>query len=146
MKNNDLNQIKQQMLDQNEQQYGSEIREKYGSDTVDASNKKFMGMSPEQFAESERLSGEYFAALKAAFEQGDHNGELAQRACELHAQWLQLMWPDGMYSGEAHLGLAQMYCDDPRFRAYYEKIASNCPEFFRDAIGVYVYKFAPQGD
>jgi len=36
-----------------------------------------------------------------------------------------------------HLGLAQMYVDDPRFTAYYDKIAPGAAMFLRDALEIY---------
>jgi DNA-binding transcriptional MerR regulator len=127
--------LKRGMLEENERKYGAEIREKYGKETVDASNKKFMNMTGEQYAEMERLSAEFNETLKAALIQGDPAGELAQKACELHKRWLMCTWDS--YSKEAHIGLAQMYVDDERFTAYYDKIAPGSAEFLRDAIMVY---------
>ncbi|WMC92558.1 MerR family transcriptional regulator [Kineothrix sp. MB12-C1] len=125
----------QKLVDDNEQQYGEEIRSKYGDDAVDRSNAKVKGMSKEQYAEVEELSAELNEALKAAFEQGDPASELAQRACELHKKWLCFFWDQ--YSKEAHIGVTQMYVDDPRFTAYYDKIAVGCAAFLRDAVLIY---------
>ena len=38
---------------------------------------------------------------------------------------------------EAHLGLAQMYVDDPRFTEYYDNIAEGAAVFLRDALQIY---------
>ena len=123
------------MVDDNEQKYGKEIREKYGKETVDHSNAKLLNMSREQYAELERLTNELNETLKLAVESGDPGGELAQKACELHKKWLCFYWDE--YSKEAHIGITQMYVDDPRFAAYYEKIAPGCAEFLRDAVAIY---------
>ena len=125
----------QKLVEENEKRYGAEIRAKYGEEAVNRSNAKVRGMSREQYAEAEKLSLELNKTLKAAYEQGDPSGELAQKACELHKRWLSYFWDH--YSKEAHIGLAQMYVDDPRFTAYYDKIAPGCAPFFRDAITVY---------
>ncbi len=68
-------------------------------------------------------------------ESGDPDGELAQKACALHKEWLLNFWPQ--YSQEAHMGLAQMYVDDPRFTVYYDKIAPGCAVFLRDAMRIF---------
>lgn len=125
----------QKLVDDNEQQYGKEIREKYGDDVIDRSNAKVKGMTKEQYAEVERLSLEVNETLKAAFEQGDPAGELAQKVCELHKKWLCYFWDH--YSKEAHTGVTQMYVDDPRFTAYYDKIAVGAAAFLRDAVLIY---------
>ncbi|MCL2559066.1 MAG: MerR family transcriptional regulator [Turicibacter sp.] len=125
----------QQLVDENEKKYGDEIRETYGNDAVEASNAKVKGMSKEQYAEVEALSAEVNEALKLAFEQGDPASELAQKACELHKQWLCYFWDS--YTKEAHIGLAEMYVADERFTAYYDNIAEGCTKFLRDAILIY---------
>jgi hypothetical protein len=75
------------------------------------------------------------ATLADAFKTGDPAGELAQKAADLHKQWLTFYWND--YSKEAHAGLAQMYVDDERFTAYYDKEQPGTAEFLRDAILIY---------
>ena len=127
--------LKQKMIDENEQKFGTETRAKYGDKTVEASNAKLKGMTPEKMAEAETLTAQLNEALKKAYEQGDPTGELAQEACKLHKKWLGLYW--GSYSQEAHRGLGQMYVDDPRFTAYYDAIAPGCAPFFRDAINLF---------
>jgi hypothetical protein len=127
--------FKQKLVNDNERQYGEEIRAKYGDDAIDRSNAKLKGMTKEQHAVVERLSLEVNDSLKAAFEQGDPAGELAHKACELHKKWLCYYWDQ--YSKEAHIGVTQMYVDDPRFAEYYDKIAVGCAAFLRDAVSIY---------
>ena len=127
--------FKQNLINENEQKYGDEIRAKYGDDAIDRSNAKFNNMTKEQYAQVESLSQQLNETLKAAFAQGDPSSELAQKACELHKQWLCYFWDD--YSKEAHMGIAQMYVDDARFSAYYDQIAPGCAVFLRDAVAVY---------
>lgn len=129
--------FKNKMLDENEEKYGEEIRKKYGEEIIDKSNAKFAEMTPEQYLKNEKLSRELNDMLVAAYAQGDPAGELAQKACELHMQWLCMFWPDGSYNKEAHKALAQGYVDDPRFTAYYDKIAKGSAVFLRDAINIY---------
>ena len=125
----------EQLADDNEVKYGEEIREKYSEEVVDASNAKIKGMTKEQYAEIEALSAEVNEALRVASRQGDPASELAQKACELHKKWLCYFWDS--YTKEAHIGVAQMYVDDPRFTTYYDKIAVGCAVFLRDAVLIY---------
>ncbi|MGI6606708.1 MAG: MerR family transcriptional regulator [Peptococcia bacterium] len=127
--------FKKKMLAENEAKYGREIREKYGEENVARSNEKFMNMTEEQYAELQELTERLNETLKQAVAGGEPAGELAQKACELHKKWLLFFWPQ--YSKEAHMGLAQMYVDDSRFTAYYEKIAPGCAAFLRDAMRIY---------
>lgn len=127
--------FKRKMIKENEKRYGREVREKYGDQAMEASNAKLMGLTAEQYARLEELSRQINENLKTAFEQGDPSSELAQKVCALHKEWLSYYWDH--YSKEAHLGLAQTYVEDPRFREYYDAIAVGCAEFLRDAIQIY---------
>jgi DNA-binding transcriptional MerR regulator len=132
--------FKQKLLDENEAAYGAEIRAKYGDTVVDGSYAKVKGLTAEQYADIEKLSQEINDTLKAAMESGeDPSGRLAQKACDSHRQWLCLFY-DG-YCKEYHMGLAQMYVDDPRFTEYYDKIAPGCAVFLRDAVKIYCEGF-----
>lgn len=127
--------FKQKMIDDNEKKYGKEIRKKYGNDVIDKSNKMIKGMTGEQYKQWEELGETVIDTLKAAFETGNPAGELAQKAADLHRQWLSYSWDH--YTKEAHAGLAQMYVNDERFTAYYDKEQSGTASFLRDAILIY---------
>ncbi|MDR0434331.1 MAG: MerR family transcriptional regulator [Gracilibacteraceae bacterium] len=131
--------FKQKLLDGNEEKYGAEIRAKYGDAVVDASNAQVKGLTARQYADVERLSQEIGDTLKAAMESGgDPAGALAQKVCALHKNWLCYFWTS--YSPEAHKRIAGLYVDDPRFTAYYDKIAPGCAVFLRDAINIHAEK------
>jgi len=127
--------FKTRLIEENENKYGKEIREKYGEETVDKSYSKLKNMTEEEYARITALSEEVMETLYAAYQTGDPAGELAQKAADLHRQWLSFYWDS--YSKEAHAGLAQMYVDDERFRAYYDKKQPGMAEFLRDAIFIY---------
>lgn len=127
--------FKQKLIDENEKKYGKEVREKYGDEQVEKSNKKLKSMTKEQYEKAEKLSSDILKTLKEAYKTGDPAGELAQKTADMHKQWLDLFWDS--YSKEAHAGLAQMYVDDERFRAYYDKDQPGLAAFLRDAILVY---------
>ncbi|MED4227403.1 MerR family transcriptional regulator [Neobacillus cucumis] len=127
--------FKKKMIEDNEKQYGQEIRQKYGNDKVDQSNAKVTNMTKEQYNEVTALAEKIKLTLAEAFKKGDPKGELAQKAAELHKQWLLFYWNE--YSKEAHAGLAQMYVEDDRFTAYFDKEQPGTAEFLRDAINIY---------
>ncbi|WP_404447108.1 MerR family transcriptional regulator [Sutcliffiella horikoshii] len=127
--------FKQNRIDENEARYGEEVRAKYGNETIDKSNAKLKGMSKDQYEQGEKLGEEVLKVLNEAFKTGDPAGELAQKAADLHRQWLGFYWDS--YSKEAHAGLAQMYVDDERFTAFYDKEQPGTAEFLRDAIYIY---------
>lgn len=127
--------FKQKMIEDNEKKYGKEVREKYGDDAVNKSNEKVQNMTQGEHDEATRLANEVMETLAEAFENGDPASDIAQKAAELHKQWLMHYW--GEYSKEAHAGLAQMYVDDERFKAYYDVKQPGTAEFLRDAIHIY---------
>ncbi|NTU20125.1 MerR family transcriptional regulator [Brevibacillus sp. HB1.2] len=130
--------FKQKLIDDNEAQYGEEIRSKYGSDQVDKSNLKIKGMTEQEYAALEKLNEELHETLVQAFATGDPAHELAQKAADLHRQWLSFYWDS--YSKDAHAGVAQMYVEDPRFTAYYDKEQPGVAEFLKDAVVIYTSK------
>lgn len=127
--------LKKQMIEENEKKYGAELRKKYGTDAVERSNAKLSEMTAGQMEDAERLKEEFERTLKEAMQTGDAGGELANRACDLHRQWLACY--SDSYSPEYHRGLGEMYVCDERFTAYYDKIAPGCAAFLKDAIDAY---------
>lgn len=127
--------FKQKLVDDNEKKYGQEAREKYGDEAVNKSNQKVKGMTQEEYDEVTRLGVELKETLHTAFLTGDPAGELAQKAADLHRQWLSLYWDS--YSKEAHVGVTQMYVDDERFTPYYDEKQPGTAAFLRDAVLIY---------
>ncbi len=125
--------FKQELIDQNEQKYGDEVRAKYGDDTVNASNAKLKGMSKQQMDNAQRLADECHALLKEAYAAGNPTSDAAQRAVDLHRQWLQC-YVD-IYCPEYHMGLGDMYVADERFGQFYDDhVAPGVAPFFQQAI------------
>ncbi len=129
--------FKANLVDQNERAYGKEVRERWGDDAADASNAKVMGMSQQQYERTKELEQAIKDAILAGMEAGDPAGQDAQRAADLHRQWLCAFWKEGTYSKQAHLGMVEMYVADDRFKAYYEAVAPGAAEFLRDAVQAY---------
>ena len=127
--------FKKNMIDNNEKKYGKEIREKYGKDAIEKSNAKVMNMTEEQHEEVTKLENQIKTTLAEAFKNGDPASVIAQKAADLHKKWFNYYWSD--YTKEAHVGLAQMYVDDERFTAYYDKDQPGTAVFLRDAIYIY---------
>ncbi|MBA3927358.1 MerR family transcriptional regulator [Listeria rustica] len=130
--------FKQKMIDDNEEKYGAEIREKYGDEKIEKSNAKLKGMSEAEMERINQLAETILTDLQVAFETGDPAGEEAQAVAALHKEWLSAYWDT--YSKEAHAGLAQMYVDDERFTAYYDKNQPGLAAFLRDAIVIFTSK------
>ncbi|WP_028775936.1 MerR family transcriptional regulator [Shimazuella kribbensis] len=130
--------FKQKLMDDNEAKYGKEVREKYGDEVVNQSNQKVKNMSQADYEEVTRLEKEVISTLLEAYKIGDSSSTIAQHSVDLHKMWLSYYWHE--YSKEAHMGLAQMYVEDERFKAYYDKHQLGLAEFLRDAVKVYTLK------
>lgn len=127
--------FKQKLVDDNERKYGKEIRQKYGDQAVNQSNTRLKNMTQEDYEKIIKLESELFEVLESAFQTGNPGGELAQKAADLHRQWITFYWDS--YSKEAHAGVAQLYVEDERFKAYYDKRQLGTAKFLRDAIYIY---------
>ncbi|SCH13758.1 Multidrug transporter activation protein [uncultured Clostridium sp.] len=127
--------FKKDIIKKNEEKYGKEIREKYGDKRVNKSNKKFAGLSEEEYNESERIRIEINEKLLEAMKINDPSNELAMEVVRLHKKWLEYF---GTYPPQAHLNLGQIYVDDPRFTKYYdENVKQGAAKFLSMSIGAF---------
>ena len=125
--------FKRRCVEENERLYGAEIRAEYGSGQVDASHAKIMGLSLEQHVEWERLGKEILEKLFVAVSSGaSPEGEEGKEITALHLRWLAVTGDE--YDVRHHRGLAELYVQDKRFTAYYDRELPGCAKFLRDAI------------
>ncbi|MDF3001337.1 MAG: MerR family transcriptional regulator [Bacillota bacterium] len=127
--------FKKSLVEDNDKRYGKEVREKYGEEAALKSNQRILNLSQEDYEKTVRLEEELRKTLASAMQSGGPGSEEAQKAADLHRNWLCMHWDQ--YSPEAHAGLANMYVEDERFRAYYDKEQPGTAEFLRDAILIY---------
>lgn len=127
--------FKKEQVQRNERLYGKEIREKYGKEAVQQSNRKLLGMTPKEYGEYQNIEHLLNDTLLEAFQTGNPAGKAAQKTAALHREWLSFTWET--YTPEAHAALAQMYVDDPRFTAYYDRIQPGLAKFLRDTVKIY---------
>ena len=125
--------FKRRFVEEKERLYGAEAREKYGDAEVDASNARVMGISLELFREYERLGQEILDKLSAAVASGaDPTGEMGKEITALHRRWLTIM--GDKCDVQRHRGVAELYVQDERFTAYYDRERPGCARFLRDAV------------
>ena len=129
--------MKRQIIEENEAAYGKELREKYGDKTVEEHMARLSGMSQQEWEETQKEEEGYKAALRRAVRTGDPSGEDAREAVRLHAAWLAHYWPEGAVTPKAHTGMAEMYMQDQRFIAYYDKVAPGSAAFLAAAVKAY---------
>lgn len=127
--------LKQKTIRENEEAYGEEIRQRYGDEVASAANEKLLSKTKEEWVDAQKLEGQIIEQLKRAMAIGDTHSIEAEALCSLHKQWLIAHWPEGMYSKEAHAGLAQGYLADQRFIDYYDSRAGEgATQFLADAL------------
>lgn len=125
--------LKERIIRENEETYGQEIHKKYGDEKVEDSRKKFQGLSEEQYRKMNALTEELLILLEKAVREGENPaGALGEKIASMHREWLSYTWPS--YSRKAHQGLVEMYVQDERFRAYYDRRIPGCAKFLRDAV------------
>lgn len=125
--------FKKEKIAENEARYGKEIEDKYGREKVEASNKKFMSLTEDDFKKMQEIEKEMFEALKEVMVTKDYNSSKAEVVFSKHKEWLCFTWPS--YSSEAHKGLAEMYVEDERFAKYYnDRAGLGAVEVLRDII------------
>ena len=129
--------LKQQILTRYEQVYGKEAREKYGDDMVGAAQSALRNLTVEQYREWTQLGQELQARLESAVRAGlSPAGEAGREAADLHRRWLTVT--GNPYDPAKHRGIAELYVEDPRFTAYYDKVEPGCARFLRDAVAHWV--------
>lgn len=135
----DFEKQKDAFIEENERQYRGQMVEKYGEDMCDAANERFKSMTPSQWAQQEKLAQDIITLLGQAYAEGDPSGTTAFELAQTHRAWLEYFWPEGLYTPQAHLALAESYLSDPSFIAFYDgPCGAGATEFLRDAIAAYI--------
>ena len=125
--------FKRDALEEYARTYESESRETYGDTEVDEMLTRMKGVTREQYAEWERLGKEILEKLSAAVVSGaDPAGETGKGITALHRRWLTVT--GSKYDVQRHRGLAELYVQDERFTAYYDKEQPGCAQFLRNAV------------
>jgi DNA-binding transcriptional MerR regulator len=114
--------------------FEKEAAQKYDPATVKASNKKWKEYTP---AEKQQILDEgnaVYEDLVKALPNGAASSE-AQACVERWRRHLAYFWVPNL---EQLLGLADLYNDDPRFKANFDGFDPRLAEFMREAVKVYV--------
>ena len=120
--------------DEQQAEYEKEVMQKYDPETVKASIKKWKSYTA---ADKQRIGDEgnaAYEAILAAMPKGASSPE-AQAGIELWRKHMDYFWTPNL---DQLAGLAEMYNDDPRFKANFDKIDPRLAEFMREAVKVYV--------
>jgi DNA-binding transcriptional MerR regulator len=120
--------------EEEQEKYAQEAEQMYDPETVRASNRKWKAYSPSQKEHILAEGKTIYTDLAAGMPKGAESAEVQVVIAHWH-QHMQNFWsPDD----EQLLGLADLYNDDPRFKANYDKVDPKLAEFMREAVKVYV--------
>jgi DNA-binding transcriptional MerR regulator len=122
--------------DEQQAEYEKEAALKYDPAVVKASNQKWKSYSA---AEKQRIGEEGQAAYEKilrAMPEGA-SSPAAQAGVEQWRRHMEYFW---IPNDDQLLGLADLYNNDPRFKANFDKIDPHMAEFMREAVKVYVEK------
>jgi DNA-binding transcriptional MerR regulator len=120
--------------DEQQAEYEKEAMQIYDPATVKAANKKWKNYSP---AEKQRIGEEgnaVYEHILLAMPKGASSPE-AQAGVERWRRHLEYFW---VPNDEQLLGLVDLYNNDPRFKANYDKIDPHLAKFMREAVTIYV--------
>ncbi len=128
-------QMKRQLVAENDERYGEEVRERWGKEAAEEANARMLQMDQGTWDHLQELEQRIVCQLQQAMEEGDAAGPAAQELVRLHAAWLAGQWGKDAIAPSAHLGLAAMYAADPRFLSCYdERAGDGAGEFLVAAI------------
>lgn len=130
--------LKEQSITDNDDKYGDEIRNKYGDAIVEDSYTKMRKMTKYQIKQADDFAEAIKLKLKEIVDVYPVSSIEAMKLCEMHQKWITLYWP--VYQKDAHMQLVEMYLEDERFSAYYEKIIKGATLYLRDAMKHYLLK------
>jgi DNA-binding transcriptional MerR regulator len=116
------------------EQYKEEVQARWGETEAYKQSQERMQRWTRQDAEQiQAESQSIILAISASMARGIADTEV-QNQIERHFQHIRRFY-DCSYTMYRNLG--NMYCDDPRFAAYYNQIAPHLAAFMRDAIAYY---------
>jgi hypothetical protein len=115
-------------------EYEKEARAKYGDESVQASVDKWNSYSPTKKKEIMDEGNALYSVIVAAIPKGAASAE-AQAGVERWRRHMEYFWEP---NDEQLLGLVEMYNDDPRFKATYDRMDPRLAGFMREAVREYV--------
>lgn len=121
-------------MEKHEKEYAAEAEEQWGgTDAYRQSTERVKKMSKDDLKRIAKAGEELTASIAATMTGGPASTE-TQALIAKHYDGLRAFYEP---TPELYRGLGNMYVDDPRFRAYYERFDPALPEFMRDAMVIF---------
>ena len=122
--------------EEQQEQYADEAAQRWDPETVKASMRRWKGYSKEKKAAIIEEGKLIYQDMVGAMDEGIESETVQATVSRWHQHLRNFYEP----TPQMLQGLGQMYIDDPAFRAFYEKLHPDMPEFIRDAIVYYCEK------
>lgn len=117
--------------------YQKEAEERWGNtEAYKQSAERAKNMTKEDFSRIGKEGDELMKEIAGNMDKGAKSPEI-QKLINRHYNNLRHFYEPNL---EMYRGLADMYVDDKRFAAYFEKYHKNLPEFMRDSMHYYCDK------
>jgi DNA-binding transcriptional MerR regulator len=116
--------------------YEKEAGERWGTDIVKESNRRWKSLTPSEKEKHLKKGEEITLALRDAIGEKPASAKVQS----LINDWRQYINFFYDCTPQILLGLGHVYIEDPRFRAFYEKVDPDLPQFFYEAIKIYCEK------
>ncbi len=115
------------------ERYTREVSEQYDPQTVSEVNRKIRGLSKTEWKSIQEEGAEIVETLSGLMDRTPSDPDVQTLIARQHA------WIENFYSvtAEIFLGLADLYAENPEFRAYYDRFATGLSDFMRQAMQIY---------
>ena len=110
-----------------------EVVNRWGKDKLNAVEDNIRQMSKQEWGNLQQEEGEINLWLANLMHKAPADVEV-QKVVKLHHQYLNQFYAIGI---PAYRGLGEMYVQDERFKAHYDKVKAGLAEFLNQAIQVY---------
>lgn len=117
-----------------EEAYSKEAVQTYDPETVLASNKRWQSYSDEKKTQILKESGQIYKDMAAAIALGPASAA-AQACVERWRKNMGNFWTPNL---DQLVELTELYNQDDRFKANFDKVDVHLAEFFREAVKTYV--------
>jgi DNA-binding transcriptional MerR regulator len=122
--------------EEEQEKLAQEAGQKYDPATVRESNRKWKAYSKEKKDEILAEGNQIYTDMIAAMPKGTSSAEV-QSLVERWRSHMDYFWTPNL---DQLLGLANMYNDDPKFKANFDDMHPKLAEFMREAVTVYIAK------
>jgi DNA-binding transcriptional MerR regulator len=115
--------------------YEDEVRERWGATALDESKRRTAQFTKEDWARVKGDADVQGEAWKAVLDKGlAPDDPEVQAVVQQHFDWINRFYTP---TREIYIGLGEMYRDDARFRAFYDKYDARLADFLPQAMRVY---------